>query len=131
MIKLYGITNCTTVKKARACLEQYKVDYEFVDFKKSPPARSQIAGWVKKLGWENVLNRRGNTWRMLGPDVQARVTDASSAIDVMLANPSAIKRPVIEAGDDLLIGFDETAYASRFARAPARRSRVAPRRPPR
>ncbi|HZQ60227.1 MAG TPA: arsenate reductase [Casimicrobiaceae bacterium] len=114
-MKLYGITNCSTVKKARAWLEQHGVDYDFVDFKKAPPSRSQLASWVKKLGWETVLNRRGNTWRMLGPDVQQRVGDANSAIDVMLANPSAIKRPVIDTGDDLLIGFAEAEYASHFA----------------
>lgn len=115
-MRVYGITNCSTVKKARSWLEQHGVDYDFVDFKKSPPVRNQLAGWVKKLGWETVLNRRGNTWRMLGPEVQARVKDAGSAIEVMLSNPSAIKRPVIESGDELVIGFDETDYAARFAR---------------
>jgi arsenate reductase len=115
-MKLYGISNCTTVKKSRAWLEQHGVDYEFVDFKKSPPQQAQLAGWVKKLGWETVLNRRGNTWRLLPPEAQARVTDARSAIDVMLANPSSIKRPVIEAADELVVGFDEADYAARFAR---------------
>jgi len=119
-MKLYGITNCTTVKKARAWLDQHGVAYDFVDFKKTPPSRAQLASWVKALGWETVLNRRGNTWRMLGPDVQARVKDANSAMDVMLANPSAIKRPVIEADNDLVIGFDEAEYAARLARGSTR-----------
>lgn len=113
-MKVYGISNCSTVKKARAWLEERGVDYDFVDFKKTPPSRSQLASWVKKLGWETVLNRRSNTWRMLGPDVQQGVQDANTAIDVMLANPSAIKRPVVEKDDDLLIGFDEPEYGSRL-----------------
>lgn len=116
-MKVYGIANCTTVKKARAWLEAHGVAYEFVDFKKSPPSRAQVARWVKDLGWETVLNRRGNTWRMLGPQVQHDVRDAKSAVDVMLEHSSAIKRPVVEVDDDVLIGFDEDAYATRFGRA--------------
>jgi len=126
-MKVYGIVNCTTVKKARAWLDQRAVDYDFIDFKKSPPARSQLAAWVDKLGWEAVLNRRGNTWRLLAPRVQAGVKDADSAIDVMLANPSAIKRPVIEHGDDLVVGFDEPQYDARFGRRKAGRGQVAAR----
>lgn len=116
-MKVYGITNCTTVKKARAWLDAHGVAYDFVDFKKSPPSRAQVGRWVKELGWESVLNRRGNTWRLLGPEVQQDVHDAKSAVDVMLDHPSAIKRPVAEVDDDVLIGFDEGVYAARFERA--------------
>jgi len=118
-MKVYGIANCTTVKKARAWLDAHRVPYEFVDFKKSPPSRAELGRWVEDLGWETVLNRRGTTWRTLPQDVQARVRDARSATDVMLANPSSIKRPIVELDDDLLIGFDEAEYASRLARGHA------------
>ena len=116
-MKVYGITSCSTVKKARAWLDAHGVAYEFVDFKKQPPARSQLARWIDDLGWETVLNRRGTTWRMLGPDVQRSVRDADSATAVMLANPSAIKRPIVESGGEVLAGFDEAAYAARFAQS--------------
>ena len=115
-MKVYGIGNCTTVKKARAWLDAHGVPYEFVDFKKSPPSRVQLGRWVKDLGWETVLNRRGTTWRTLPQDVQAGVRDAHSATDVMLAHPSSIKRPIVELDHDLLIGFDEADYAARLAR---------------
>jgi len=118
-MKVYGIANCTTVKKARAWLDAHRVPYEFVDFKKSPPSRAEVGRWVEDLGWETVLNRRGTTWRTLPQDVQARVRDARSATDVMLANPSSIKRPIVELDDDLLIGFDEAEYARRLARGHA------------
>ncbi|MDQ6621387.1 MAG: Spx/MgsR family RNA polymerase-binding regulatory protein [Pseudomonadota bacterium] len=113
-MKVFGISNCSTVRKARAWLDDRCHGYDFIDFRKSPPQRRQLARWVEKFGWETVLNRRGNTWRMLGLEVQSGVRDPESAIDVMLANPSSIKRPIIEVDDDLLIGFDEAAYASRL-----------------
>ncbi len=72
-MRVYGIVNCSTVKAARAWLESQRQSYEFVDFKKSPPTRDQLAGWCKAFGWERVLNRRGITWRMLPPAAQAIV----------------------------------------------------------
>ena len=93
-MRVYGIVNCNTVKAARAWLESQRQSYEFVDFKKAPPTRDQLAGWCKAFGWERVLNRRGMTWRMLPPAVQERVKDENSAIALMLEKPSAIKRPV-------------------------------------
>ena len=115
-MKVYGITTCSTVKKARAWLDAHRVPYEIVDFKKSPPSGAQLGRWVKALGWETVLNRRGTTWRMLPEHVQTGVRDAKSATEVMLANPSAIKRPILELDGDLLIGFDEADYAARLGR---------------
>jgi arsenate reductase len=110
-MKLYGIVNCNTVKTARAWLDTHGKRYEFVDFKKTPPTREQLERWCAKFGWERVLNRRGTTWRMLPPAVQAGVTDARTAIALMLEKPSAIKRPVIERGDVAHIGFDEATYS--------------------
>jgi len=113
-MKVYGIVNCNTVKAARAWLAARKLTYEFVDFKKSPPTQELLAKWCATFGWESVLNRRGTTWRTLPPAVQACVIDEKNAIMVMLAKPSAIKRPVIEAGKTTLIGFDEAEYAKKL-----------------
>ena len=113
-MKVYGIPNCTTVKHARAWLDRHDIAYDFVDFKKSPPSRAQLGNWIGVLGWETVLNRRGTTFRKLPDSIQRAVNDPQSAIEVMLANPSAIKRPVIETKHGLLIGFDEAEYASRL-----------------
>ena len=113
-MKVYGIVNCNTVKAARAWLDTRKLAYEFVDFKKTPPETAQLERWCKTFGWETVLNRRGTTWRLLPPAVQTSVTDEKSAIIVMLAKPSAIKRPVIEAGKTTLIGFDEAEYGKKL-----------------
>jgi len=113
-MRVYGIVNCNTVKAARAWLESQRKSYEFVDFKKAPPTRDQLAAWCKALGWERVLNRRGTTWRMLLPAAQARVKDEASAIRLMLEKPAVIKRPVVEGGRTTLIGFDEAEYRARL-----------------
>ena len=113
-MKVYGIVNCSTVKAARAWLDARKLAYEFVDFKKTPPDAAQLERWCRTFGWETVLNRRGTTWRLLPPAMQARVKDQKSAIAVMLDKPSAIKRPVIETGKTTLIGFVEGEYAKRL-----------------
>ena len=109
-MKLYGIVNCNTVKSARAWLDAHGKRYEFVDFKKHPPTPELLESWCAKFGWENVLNRRGTTWRLLTPEVQARVKDEKSAIALMLEKPSAIKRPVLDNSGPALLGFDEKAY---------------------
>lgn len=111
MITLYGIPNCDTVKKARAWLDAAGFAYEFVDFKKSSPDVAQVTHWCKQLGADTVLNRRGTTWRQLDAATQARAATEAGAIALLVANPSAIKRPVIESGATLLIGFDAAQYA--------------------
>ena len=113
-MKVYGIVNCNTVKTARAWLDKRRPGYEFVDFKKKPPSRELLEKWCAAFGWEAVLNRRGTTWRLLPPAAQAKVHDEKSAIALMLDKPSAIKRPVIEAGKTMLIGFDEAEYAKKL-----------------
>jgi len=110
-MKLYGIVNCNTVKAERAWLDAHGKRYEFVDFKKTPPTRELLLRWCAAFGWENVLNRRGTTWRSLLPAAQARVKDEQTAIALMLEKSSAIKRPVLENPGPKLIGFDEKAYA--------------------
>ena len=114
MLKVYGITNCNTVKTARAWLTAHGHDYEFVDFKKTPPPRELLQRWCAAFGWERVLNRRGTTWRLLPPATQARVKDEAGAIALMLEKPSAIKRPIVEEAKLRLIGFDEAEYAQKL-----------------
>ena len=110
MITVYGISNCDTVKKARAWLAQQHIDYEFHDFKKQgvPPAR--LAQWQQAFGWDQLLNRRGTSWRKLDAATQTTACDADSAVVLMLAQPSLIKRPVVEWGDRITVGFDATLW---------------------
>ncbi len=113
-MKVYGIANCNTVKSARAWLDTHRHAYEFVDYKKTPPTSALLARWCAAFGWENVLNRRGTTWRMLDARAQNAVKDEKSAIALMLAKPSIIKRPIVESGRTLLLGFDETGFADKL-----------------
>ena len=113
-MKVYGIKNCDTVKKARAWLDGHVIDYEFVDFKKTPPSMGQVARWCDALGVNVVLNRRGTTWKKLTASAQSNADSFQGAIAAMVGHSSAIKRPVIETGSEILIGFDEGAYQSHF-----------------
>lgn len=111
---LYGIPNCDTVKKARAWLASNEVEHAFHDFKKQgvPPDRLDL--WMDQAGWQKLLNRQGTTWRKLDPAVQAAAGDAAGARALMLAQPSVIKRPVVEwEGGDVTVGFDANGWASR------------------
>jgi arsenate reductase (glutaredoxin) len=113
---LYGITNCDTVKRARAWLADHEVAYAFHDFKKQGVPQPQLDRWLRELGWEAVVNRRGTTWRKLDDATRAGVTDARSARAALLAHPSLIKRPVVDWGEAtaLSVGFDAqqwTQYA--------------------
>ena len=89
-MKLHGIVNCDTVKKARAWLDARPVPYEWVDFRKSPPAIGDLARWCRAVGWETLLNRRGTTWRALDDAAKAAVVDERSAIVLMAAKPMLI-----------------------------------------
>jgi Spx/MgsR family transcriptional regulator len=113
MIILYGIPNCDTVKKARAWLSSQGLAYSFHDFKKAGVPTERLAAWEDALGWEKLLNRQGTTWRKLDAAVQSGVTDAASAQALMRAQPSVIKRPVVEWGHDTIVGFDAEAWSAR------------------
>ena len=114
-MKVYGIKNCDTVKKARAWLDIHGIEYEFVDFKKTPPTADDLARWCDALSANVVLNRRGTTWKKLSASEQNRADSAQGAIAIMVAYPSAIKRPVIETESNFLIGFDKKEeYEARF-----------------
>lgn len=99
------------MKKARKWLEANSVEYSFHDYKKSGVPENNLKQWVKKVGWEMVLNRRGTTWRKLDDSIKNNI-DEASAIKVMLENPSAIKRPVLESGKTLLVGFSEQDFSA-------------------
>jgi arsenate reductase len=116
MVRVFGIANCDTVKQARAWLDGHGVAYEWVDFKRAPPALPLLERWSERVGWEALLNRRGTTWRKLAPEAQARVTSARPALELMIANPSVIRRPVVEQGGDLFVGFDAADWSRRFAK---------------
>ncbi|MBT8129611.1 MAG: ArsC family reductase [Gammaproteobacteria bacterium] len=109
MITIYGIPNCDTMKKARRWLEANGVEYTFHDYRKLGVPERNLREWVKEAGWETVLNRRGTTWRKLDEQVKDTI-DTESAVQIMLDNPSIIKRPVLESGRRLLIGFNESDY---------------------
>lgn len=113
MIKLYGIRNCDTMKKAWTWLDEHGVAYAFHDYKKAGIDRARLEAWAGQVGWQTLLNRAGTTFRALPDADKANLTE-SSALGLMLAHPSMIKRPVLETGDGLLVGFKSESYAERF-----------------
>jgi Spx/MgsR family transcriptional regulator len=113
-VKVYGIKNCDTMKRARAWLEGHKVDYDFHDYKSEGIDRPTLESWVKKLGWDVLLNRGGTTFRKL-PDADKEGLTEKKAIALMLAQPSMIKRPVLEAKGKLTVGFRPEEYKKLFA----------------
>ena len=104
-MRMYGIKNCDTIKKARAWLEARGVAYDFHDYKVAGIDEARLRGWVAELGWEKLLNRAGTTFRKL-PDAEKEGLDADKTVALMLAQPSMIKRPVLDIGGRRLAGFD-------------------------
>lgn len=113
-LTLYGIPNCDTVKKARVWLEQAGVAYDFHNYKSSGVDADRLRDWVQRLGWEVLLNRAGTTFRKL-PEADRANIDTDKAIALMLANPSAIKRPVLAGDGVLLVGFKPDAWTAALA----------------
>jgi Spx/MgsR family transcriptional regulator len=105
-ITVHGIVNCDTVKKARAWLQERGIDYQFHDFKKQGLAPAMVDRWIAATGWEALVNRKGTTWRKLDDTTREGVVDAASARALMLETTSVIKRPVVEWGDRVTVGFD-------------------------
>ena len=99
IIRVYGIPNCDTVKKARNWLTERGLEHSFHDFKKQGVPADLLPQWCQAVGWEKLLNRQGTTWRKLDATVQAQAVDAASAMLLMQAHPSVIKRPVVEWAD--------------------------------
>jgi arsenate reductase (glutaredoxin) len=108
---VYGITNCDTVKKARAWLAEQGVPYQFHDFKKQGVPADRLDGWMAQVGWDKLLNRKGTSWRKLDAASQNGVQDAAGAKVLMLAYPSVIKRPVVEWSGKTTVGFDPAQWA--------------------
>jgi arsenate reductase len=112
-VTIYGIKNCDTMKKARAWLDQHGVEYAFHDYKAAGIDRKRLEDWSKAVGWETLLNRAGTTFRKL-PDAEKEGLTAAKAIRLMLEQPSMIKRPVLDTGKGLLVGFKADDYAAAF-----------------
>lgn len=110
-IVVYGIPNCDTVRKARAWLAERGVPHRFHDFKKQGVPADRLDAWVPQVGWENLLNRKGTTWRKLDAAAQGGARDAEGAKALMLGNPSVIKRPVVEWSGKTTVGFDAAQWA--------------------
>lgn len=104
MLKMYGIKNCDTIKKAKKWLEHEEQDYTFHDYRVDGIEKDWLSNAVNELGWEKVLNKRGTTYRQLSDD-KKQVLETSNGIDVLLENPAMIKRPILESGDKKIIGF--------------------------
>jgi arsenate reductase len=106
---LYGIRNCDTVRKTRAWLDARGIAYDFHDYKIAGIDEPRVRAWAAELGWERLLNRAGTTFRKL-PDADKRGLDEDKAVALMLAQPSMIRRPVLDLGDRRLLGFSPAAY---------------------
>lgn len=111
--KVYGIRNCDTMKKAFAWLEQRRVDYDFHDYKKEGIAAPKLKEWAARAGWEKLANMRGPTWRKI-PDAQKANLTEARALALLAQNPSAIRRPIVEQGAKLLVGFDPAEFDAAF-----------------
>lgn len=111
---VHGIENCDQVRKARAWLRAHRCPHRFHDFRREGLDAAQLAGWLGRVPWDSLLNRRGLAWRKLDPERRAQVTDAASAAELMLADPTLIKRPVLEYEGGIVVGFSETVYDSLF-----------------
>ncbi len=114
-ITMYGIRNCDTIRKARAWLDDHDIAYAFHDYKVAGIERVQLERWCAESGWDAVLNRAGTTFRKL-PQADREGLDARKAMALMLAQPSMIKRPVLDLGDRLLIGFKPERYMQAFSK---------------
>ena len=112
---IYGIKNCDTMKKARAWLDEHGIAYTLHDYKMQGIDRAHIESWTRDVSWETLLNRAGTTFRKL-PDADKADVDKQKAIALMLAQPSVIKRPVLDVGGHLLVGFKPELYAKAFGK---------------
>ena len=113
---IYGIKNCDTMKKARAWLDAHGVNYEFHDYKVAGVTKDKLRQWSDQLGWEALLNRAGTTFKKL-PDADKEGLNEKKALALMCAQPSMIKRPVLEIGGRLLVGFKPEVYAEEIGKA--------------
>lgn len=113
-VKLYGIANCDTIKKAKTWLKDHHIDFEFHDYRKQGLEPEQLQSWIDNLGWQALLNRRGSSWRKL-PDEVKNTLDQTLALQTMLDNPAIIKRPLLCRSGALHLGFSSAEYDTIFA----------------
>jgi len=113
MNKIFGIKNCDTMKKAMTWLNENAVAHEFIDYKKAGVAEARLPDWCQRAGWEKLLNTRGLTWRKLSDEERVAV-DEQKALKLMAQYPSLIKRPVLDTGSQLLVGFSPENYAEKL-----------------
>lgn len=115
MLKLYGIPNCNTVKKAMDWLKKNDIAFEFHDYKKKGVDEAKLKEWISQIGWEKLVNKRGTTWKGLDETLQQSIVTDTSAIALMMSKNSVIKRPLIETGNKVAaIGYDEKEYENVF-----------------
>lgn len=109
-MKMYGIKNCDTVKKACKRLEDNGVEFEFHDYKKQPPTEELLRKWCENIGIDLLINKRGTTYKKLSEEQKQSVNNEGSAIKIMIENPSIIKRPILFTGNKYIVGFNEEDY---------------------
>jgi arsenate reductase (glutaredoxin) len=110
MVTVYGIPNCDTIKKTLDWMKKHKIEYEFHDYKKESIDKPKLLEWCNKVNWEILLNKKSATWRSLPLSTQQKISTQNAAIRIMMENTSIIKRPVIENGDKIIVGFSEDDY---------------------
>jgi len=113
-IIVYGIPNCDTTKKALAWFSKKNIPFSFHDYKQVGITKEKLNDWCSRKGWELIFNKRSTTWRELPDAVQKKITDRQAAIKLMIENNSIIKRPIIEFGNELIVGFNEEEYQKIF-----------------
>jgi len=112
---IYGIKNCDTVKKARAWLTQRGIDYRFVDVREDGISQAQVAQWIERLGAETLINKRSTTWKQLDAEQQSAINSPANAAKLILAQPTLIKRPLLETGEHVGTGFKAADYIHIFS----------------
>ncbi len=110
MIKLFGIPNCDSVKKSQKWLKNSGIEYEFHDYKKQGITKKQITNWCKNVGWEILLNKRSRTWKELSENDRSNLTQ-TKAVTLMYQHPTLIKRPIVQKGNSILVGFDSNEFS--------------------
>ncbi len=113
-MKIYGIKNCSTVKKALDWLKENQIDFEFHDFKKVGISAEKLQEWNDEVGYEKLLNKQGLTWKQLDADTKATIIGEKEALQLLYAKNSMIKRPVLELDNKIVLGFDEEVYQKLF-----------------
>ena len=110
---IYGISNCDTVKKAKNWLDSHNLDYQFHDFRKDGINKDIINGWLNTVAWDKILNKRSTSWRNLDASTQQAI-NSTNVVDLLVQNPTLIKRPVLNVNDIITVGFNSDTYQGIF-----------------